>query len=101
MHLWLVRESRKHLFNDRDTERAITSPLPFSSHSHRISYLYGFQGVSTSVDTACSSSLVATHLAVSSMQAGNSGSAVVGGTGMLLCPEPTAMFQVMSVCVRL
>jgi acyl transferase domain-containing protein len=66
----------------------------------RISYLYGFHGMSTSVDTACSSSLVAAHLAVSSIQGGSAastGSAVVGGTGMLLCPDSTAMFQVVAL----
>ncbi|KAJ9518952.1 hypothetical protein QJQ45_026209, partial [Haematococcus lacustris] len=63
----------------------------------RLSYTWSLSGPSLSVDTACSSSLVATHLALQAMRSSHAlascASALVGGVGLLLNPEPTAMFQ--------
>ncbi|GFH18519.1 uncharacterized protein HaLaN_15340, partial [Haematococcus lacustris] len=63
----------------------------------RLSYTWSLSGPSLSVDTACSSSLVATHLALQAMRSchapASCASALVGGVGLLLNPEPTAMFQ--------
>lgn len=61
--------------------------------SGRISYTFGFKGPALSIDTACSSSLVATHVAVGAIWSCVSTAALAAGVGLLLNPEPTAMFQ--------
>lgn len=61
--------------------------------SGRLSFLFGFKGPAVSVDTACSSSLVATHFVLSHLLDGTSQCGVAAGVGLLLNPEPTAMFQ--------
>lgn len=52
----------------------------------RISYAFGFEGPSVAVDTACSSSLTAVHLALQSLQAGESDLALAGGANVILHP---------------
>jgi NADPH:quinone reductase-like Zn-dependent oxidoreductase/3-oxoacyl-(acyl-carrier-protein) synthase/acyl carrier protein len=61
--------------------------------SGRLSYTYAFKGPALSVDTACSSSLVATHVAATAVWSGTSTAALIAGIGLLLNPDPTAMFQ--------
>ena len=61
--------------------------------SGRISYMFGFKGQALSVDTACSSSLVGSHVAATAIWTGASSAALTAGIGLLLNPDPTAMFQ--------
>ena len=56
--------------------------------SNRLSHAFDFVGPSLSVDTACSSSLVATHLACSSLWAGESEIAIAAGVNVMMAPEP-------------
>ena len=61
--------------------------------SGRLSYTFAFKGPALSIDTACSSSLVATHVAATAVKGGTSTAALSAGIGLLLNPDPTAMFQ--------
>lgn len=56
--------------------------------SNRISYQYDLQGPSVTVDSACSSSLVALDIAVRYIQQGRCERAVVGGSNLILSPQP-------------
>ncbi|WP_432103583.1 SDR family NAD(P)-dependent oxidoreductase [Streptomyces sp. bgisy091] len=53
----------------------------------RISYFLNLKGPSIAVNTACSSSLVALHLACRSLIAGESGTAIAGGSFLTLAPD--------------
>lgn len=55
--------------------------------------MYGLRGAAVSVDTACSSSLVAAHFAAGQVAGGSSAGGITAGVGLILSPEPTAMFK--------
>jgi acyl transferase domain-containing protein len=57
----------------------------------RISYTFGFTGPSYSIDTACSSSVVSAHIAVRSLQSGESQSGMSAGVQHILIPEVFAV----------
>lgn len=53
---------------------------------NRISHVFGFRGPSLPVDTACSSTLNAMHLAIQSIEQGESELALAGGISLILNP---------------
>lgn len=61
--------------------------------ANRISYFLDIQGRSIVIDTACSSSLVAVHLACRSLSTWDCDIALVGGTNVLISPEPWGGFR--------
>lgn len=61
--------------------------------ANRISYFLDIQGPSIVIDTVCSSSLVAVHLACRSLSTWDCDIALVGGTNVLISPEPWGGFR--------
>lgn len=61
--------------------------------ANRISYFLDIQGPSIVIDTACSSPLVAVHLACRSLSTWDCDIALVGGTNVLISPEPWGGFR--------
>lgn len=61
--------------------------------ANRISYFLDIQSPSIVIDTACSSSLVAVHLACRSLSTWDCDIALVGGTNVLISPEPWGGFR--------
>lgn len=61
--------------------------------ANRISCFLDIQGPPIVIDTACSSSLVAVHLACRSLSTWDCDIALVGGTNVLISPEPWGGFR--------
>ena len=61
--------------------------------ANRLSYILDFRGPSIAVDTACSSGMVALHLAVQSLQSGESNMAIAGGVNLILVPDVSIAFS--------
>ncbi|GJC96268.1 polyketide synthase [Colletotrichum higginsianum] len=55
--------------------------------ANRVSHFYDLRGPSMTIDTGCSTTLTALHLACRSLQAGESGSAIVTGANLMLNPD--------------
>ncbi|KAI0490980.1 hypothetical protein F4859DRAFT_520593 [Xylaria cf. heliscus] len=72
----------------QNTPRYFASGAARSLLSNRLSYFFDLHGPSMTIDTACSSSLVALHQAVQSLRSGESMSAIVAGSNLILGPEP-------------
>jgi acyl transferase domain-containing protein len=73
--------SREHISTSTATSSAM------AMLANRLSHAFDFVGPSLSIDTACSSSLVATHLACSSLWAGETEIAIAAGVNVMLAPE--------------
>lgn len=74
----------------RDPESQPTYAITGScktSFANRMSWLWDLRGTSFGLDTACSSSLVALHVACQSLHSGETDTAIVGGSSLLLNPE--------------
>ncbi|KAI0166917.1 hypothetical protein GGR52DRAFT_581678 [Hypoxylon sp. FL1284] len=64
--------------------------------ANRISWYFDIKGPSISLDTACSSSLVALHLACQSIRSGETKSALVGATNLILMPHTSNHLSTLS-----
>jgi acyl transferase domain-containing protein len=71
----------------QDTPTYTATGTARSMLSNRISHVFDWRGPSVSLDTACSASLVAVHLAVQTLRAGESRTAVACGANLILGPE--------------
>jgi len=72
-------------FDDQGNGRAVRSC--YGAIANRVSYILDCQGPSMAVDTLCSSSLTALHLAIQSIQTGESKAALVGGINLSIHPN--------------
>ena len=85
---------REMIFGDRDSiPKYSMSGLGHELISNRISWFYDLKGPCFTLGTACSSGLVALHQACQSISTGETSSAIVGGSNLLLNPE---MFMALS-----
>lgn len=85
---------REMLCRDPETAPRYTATGTSSTAtSNRASWFYDLRGPSFTVNTACSSGLVATHLACQSLWTGESETAIVGGTSLLLNPDMFLFFS--------
>ena len=82
----IANSSRSHI------DPYFVSGSVLSAAAGRLSYLMGLTGPSFVVDTACSSSLVAVHQACSALRRGECDSALAGGVGLMMAPEPQIAF---------
>ena len=79
---------REMLFRDSEAMRLYSmSGLGSELISNRVSWFYDLRGPSFTLGTACSSSLVAIHQGCQSLRTGESSTAIVGGSNLLLNPE--------------
>ncbi|CRG92673.1 Nonribosomal peptide synthetase 14 [Talaromyces islandicus] len=89
--VWMANftsDYREMLYRDSETAPMYTlSGASNTSTSNRVSWFFDLKGPSFTLNTACSSSMVATHLACQSLALGESSSAIVGGTSLLLNPD--------------
>ncbi|KAL8717594.1 MAG: hypothetical protein Q9225_005174 [Loekoesia sp. 1 TL-2023] len=65
--------------------------------SNRISYTFDFKGPSITIDTGCSGSLVALHSACQSLRTGETNMSLVGGTNLILSPDPMVPMSLLHV----
>ena len=65
-----------------------TVGVSLGSAAGRLSYFYDFKGPAITCDTACSSSISALNMAVDSLRNNQCDMAIVGGSNLLLNPEP-------------
>ncbi|TVX93370.1 type I polyketide synthase [Paenibacillus agilis] len=65
-----------------------TVGVSIGSAAGRLSYFYDFKGPAVTCDTACSSSISALNMAVDSLRNNQCDMAIVGGSNLLLTPEP-------------
>jgi acyl transferase domain-containing protein/acyl carrier protein len=61
--------------------------------SGRLSYFFDLRGPSVTLDTGCSASLAALHLAVKSLQSGETELSLAGGVNVILQPQVTIGFS--------
>lgn len=87
-YVWLVSASAQQKSTIWDNTGGSSSII-----ANRISYFLDIQGPSIVIDTACSSSLVAVHLACRSLSTWDCDIALVGGTNVLISPEPWGGFR--------
>ncbi|KAK2755488.1 Type I Iterative PKS [Arachnomyces sp. PD_36] len=86
-------------YHDMLTRDPITLPRFFTTGNfaamiaNRISHFFDLRGPSTPVDTGCSTSITALHLACQTLRTGESDSAVVGGTCIMLNPDMFAQLS--------
>lgn len=66
----------------------------------RVSYTFGFEGPCVAIDTACSSTLTALHFACSSIQANETGIAVVAGVNLNVTPVTNIGFSKLQATSR-
>ncbi|KAF2966748.1 hypothetical protein GQX73_g6838 [Xylaria multiplex] len=90
----LTSDYRDMICRDPDNAPAYTfTGTGTASAANRISWLWDLRGPSFTVNTACSSGLLALHLACQSLRTGESDSAIVGASSLLMNPE---MFMFLS-----
>ena len=70
--------------------RHAATGMASSMLANKISWFYDFKGPSVQLDTACSASLNAAHLAVRSIQSGESDMGIVAGANLYFTPESMA-----------
>ena len=69
--------------------------------SNRVSYTFDLKGPSMTIDTGCSGSLVALHSACQSLRMGETNMSVVGGTNLILSPDPMIPMSLLQFVVSL
>ncbi|KAF9872901.1 hypothetical protein CkaCkLH20_09764 [Colletotrichum karsti] len=72
-----------------NVERTAATGMASSLIANRVSWYFDLRGPSVHIDTACSSSLVALDMACQSLRAGESSSALVTGSSLMLTPTLT------------
>ncbi|MCP4576673.1 MAG: type I polyketide synthase, partial [Deltaproteobacteria bacterium] len=71
--------------------------LNYAPIANRVSYFCNFHGPSMAIDTVCSSSLTAVHLAIESIQRGESQVALAGGVNLSLHPDKYMTYGMMDM----
>ena len=68
--------------------------------SNRVSYTFDLKGPSMTIDTGCSGSLVALHSACQSLRTGETDMSLVGGTNLILSPDPMVPMSLLQFVVH-